>query len=423
MAVRAGIVVTGTEVLTGRVSDRNGPWLAEQLRLVGLDVGRLVIVGDRPADLAAALRHLLADHDLVVTSGGLGPTADDLTVPVVAEVQGRECQLDAELERRIGEILESLLRRRGWRADPEATAAGVRKQATVPVGAHVLDPVGTAPGLVVPPAEGRSGPPVLVLPGPPAELRAMWPAALDAPALRAVLARATPLPQDTIRLWGTLESDLAATLRRIEGQIGDLDVSTCLRDGEVEIVTRYPPSAAAQLGLLRRTVLGDYARTVVSGDGADVDALVAAALATRGWTLAVAESCTGGLLGARITARPGSSDYFAGGVISYANQAKMDLLGVPPGMLAQYGAVSEEVAGAMAEGARAALHADYALSLTGVAGPDGGTEEKPVGLVYLGCAGPEGTQVRRGSFPGDRDSVRTFAATSALHLLRKTLPA
>ncbi len=139
--------------------------------------------------------------------------------------------------------------------------------------------------------------------------------------------------------------------------------------------------------------------------------------------LAVAESCTGGLLGARITARPGSSDYFAGGVISYANQAKMDLLEVPAGMLARYGAVSEEVAQAMAEGARRALHTDYALSLTGVAGPDGGTPEKPVGLVYLGCAGPDGTQVRRGSFPGDRDGVRTFAATSALHLLLGALPA
>ena len=139
--------------------------------------------------------------------------------------------------------------------------------------------------------------------------------------------------------------------------------------------------------------------------------------------IVTAESCTGGLVGARITARPGSSDYFAGGVISYANQAKMDLLGVPAGMLAEYGAVSEEVARAMAEGARAALHADYALSLTGVAGPDGGTPEKPVGLVYLDCAGPDGAQVRRGSFPGDRDSVRMFAATSALHLLRRTLPA
>jgi nicotinamide-nucleotide amidase len=152
-----------------------------------------------------------------------------------------------------------------------------------------------------------------------------------------------------------------------------------------------------------------------------VDDIVADELRSRGLTLAAAESCTGGLLGSRITARPGSSDYFLGGVISYSNQAKMDLLQVPPGMLAQYGAVSEEVAGAMAEGARETLRADFALSITGVAGPDGGTPDKPVGLVYLGCAGPDGRQVRRGWFPGDRDSVRTFSATSALHLLRRAL--
>jgi nicotinamide-nucleotide amidase len=189
----------------------------------------------------------------------------------------------------------------------------------------------------------------------------------------------------------------------------------------VRIRHRRDPAAQAQADALVAAL--EAAVPVYSVDGRTIDDVIADELRGRSLKLAVAESCTGGLLGARITARPGSSDYFAGGVISYANQAKMDLLGVPPGMLAQYGAVSEEVAGAMAEGARAALHADYALSLTGVAGPDGGTEEKPVGLVYLGCAGPEGTQVRRGSFPGDRDSVRTFAATSALHLLRKTLPA
>ena len=193
MGVRAGIVVTGTEVLTGRVADRNGPWLAEQLRAVGVDVGRIVVVGDRPDDVAAALRHLLADHDLVLTSGGLGPTADDLTAEVVADVQGRPVVRDPALEERIGAIVEGLMRRRGWRGDPEAMAAGVRKQARVPQGATVLEPVGTAPGLVVPPADGRPGPAVVVLPGPPSELRAMWPAALAAPPVTAVLGRTEPL--------------------------------------------------------------------------------------------------------------------------------------------------------------------------------------------------------------------------------------
>src|SRR4051812_43190830 len=167
VGTRAGIVVTGTEVLTGRVSDRNGPWLAEELRRLGVDVGALLVVGDRPEDLRNALR-FLAGEDVVLTTGGLGPTADDLTAQVVGEVQGRRSMVDPELERQIAGIVEGLMDGRGWRADPEATAAGVRKQALVPEGATVLPPVGTAPGLVVPPLEGRDGPVVVVLPSPPA---------------------------------------------------------------------------------------------------------------------------------------------------------------------------------------------------------------------------------------------------------------
>ena len=158
-----------------------------------------------------------------------------------------------------------------------------------------------------------------------------------------------------------------------------------------------------------------------STDGRTVDDLVADALRAGGLTVAVAESCTGGLLGARLSERPGSSDYFLGGVISYANEIKMDLLGVPAGMLAQYGAVSEEVAGAMAEGARAATGADYALAVSGVAGPDGGTADKPVGLVYVACCGPRRTRVVRGLYPGDRASVRDYSVSAALHLLRREL--
>ena len=179
---RAGIVVTGTEVLTGRVTDRNGPWLAEQLRQAGVDVAHVIVVGDRPEDLARSLEFLASSGlDLVITSGGLGPTADDLTAQVVAEAQGRPMGLDPDLESRIAARVEELSRGRGWRTDPEATAAGVRKQADVPDGATVLEPVGTAPGLVVPVAEGRTGPPVVVLPGPPSELQPMWPDALATP--------------------------------------------------------------------------------------------------------------------------------------------------------------------------------------------------------------------------------------------------
>ena len=172
MAVRAGIVVTGTEVLTGRVSDRNGPWLAEELRRLGVDVGAVLVVGDRPEDLRNALRFLRSE-DVVLTTGGLGPTADDLTAQVVGDVQGRRSSVDPVLERQIAGIVERLVARRGWQADPEDLAAGVRKQALVPEGATVLPPVGTAPGLVVPPADGRDGPVIVVLPGPPSELQGM----------------------------------------------------------------------------------------------------------------------------------------------------------------------------------------------------------------------------------------------------------
>jgi nicotinamide-nucleotide amidase len=425
MAVRAGIVVTGTEVLTGRVTDRNGPWLAEQLRTVGVDVGRIVVVGDRPADLVAALGHLAADHDLIITSGGLGPTADDLTARVVGDVQGRPSQVDPDLEVRITAVVEALMRRRRWKADPVAVAAGTRKQATVPVGAHILEPVGTAPGLVVLPADGRAGPPVVVLPGPPSELRGMWPDALAAPAVRAVLARATPLLQDTVRLWGTLEADLAATLRRIEPDIPDLEVSTCLREGELEIVTRYGPEADGQLDLLRRTVLSDFSATAFSADGATVDDLVAEELTARGWTLAIAESCTGGLLGARLTARAGSSAYVLGSIVAYADSTKTALLGVPASVIEAHGAVSAEVAQALAEGARTALGADVGVGVTGIAGPGGGTPDKPVGTVHLAVVTPQGGRCRELLLPGDREAVRRRTVVTALHelqLLLDTLP-
>ena len=421
MTVRAGVVVTGTEVLTGRVADRNGPWLAERLRGLGVDVGRIVVVGDRPDDLVAALHHLMADHDLVVTSGGLGPTADDLTARVVGDVQGRPSRLDEATYAAVREVVEALRRRRGWDVDPEALDAGTRKQAMVPEGAHVLAPVGTAPGLVVPPADGRTGPPVVVLPGPPSELQAMWPAAVQAPAVQAVLAGAGTLLEDTIRLYGTLEADLAQSLRRVEDRIGALEVSTCLRGGELEIVTRYPPAAAAELEVLRGAVLADFPRTVFSTDGRTVDELVADALVDRGWTLAAAESCTGGLLGGRLTARPGSSAYVLGSVAAYGNEAKTALLGVPADLLAEHGAVSPQVADALADGARTAFGADVGIGVTGVAGPDGGTPDKPVGTVHVAVAGPAGRRARTLRLPAGRELVRTVSVTVALHEVRLLL--
>ena len=421
MAARAGIVVTGTEVLTGRVADRNGPWLAEALRAVGVDVGSVVVVGDRPDDLRAALAFLAGSGlDLVVTSGGLGPTADDLTAAVVGEFQGRPSALDPALEQRIAAVVARLSARRGWRMDPAATAAAVAKQAQVPVGATVLEPVGTAPGLVVPVAEGRSGPPVVVLPGPPAELQGMWPAAVGAELVRAALGEATELRQSTLRLWGTPESELAATLRRVDDQLTGLEVTTCLREGELEIVTRYAPAAAPAHARLTEAVTADFGDTLFS-DGPTLDELVATALADRGWTVGVGESCTGGLLTGRLTEAAGSSAWVRGGVTAYANTAKEQLLDVPAGLLAASGAVSAEVARAMAEGARRRFGADVGLGVTGIAGPGGGTADKPVGTVHLAAVGPDGAVAKSVVLPGSRSSVRQRTTAHALHLLRQLL--
>lgn len=425
MAVRAGVVVTGTEVLTGRVTDRNGPWVAEQLFGLGVDIGRIVIVGDRPGDLAEAVTDLCADHDLVFTTGGLGPTADDLTAAVVADVQGRPMQLDAALEERISRVVDVLLRRYDLTIESDAKVEGVRKQALVPVGATVLEPVGTAPGLVVPPGPGRSGAPVVVLPGPPRELRDMWPQVLAAEPVRRIIGRAGALEERTIRLWGVMEADLAAALRPIEDRLAPLEVSTCLREGELEIVTRMPaddPAVAARYALLERTMLDDFGALVFSVDASTVDDVVAGQLTDRGWTVATAESCTGGLLAGRLTARAGSSAYVRGALVVYANEAKTALAGVPAELIAAHGAVSREVGEALALGARVAVGTDVGIGITGIAGPGGGTADKPVGTVHLAIATPAGVVVHRElHLSGDRAVIRARTVSIAMHELRIAL--
>ena len=419
MAIRAGVVVTGTEVLTGRVLDRNGPWLAEQLRRAGVDIAATIVVGDRPADLRAALQYLATDVDLIITSGGLGPTADDLTAEVVADVQGRPAALDRALEARIAAIVARLSAARGRPTDSVASAVATAKQALVPAGASVLEPVGTAPGLVVPPADGRTGPPVVVLPGPPSELQGMWPAALADPFVTAALAGASELRERTLRLWGTPESELAATLRGHETP-DVLEITTCLRDGELEIVTRYPPDAQAAYDAFAAVIADAYPDTLFS-DGRTIDELVADALIEHGLTIGTAESCTGGLLAGRLTDRAGSSAYLLGGFTVYSNEAKHALVGVPTELIAAVGAVSSEVAEALAAGARARLGTDIGVGITGVAGPGGGSADKPVGLVHLCASSAQRAVARRVLLPGNRAEVRNRAVVVALHLIRELI--
>lgn len=418
MGVRAGIVVTGTEMLSGRITDRNGPWLAERLGELGVEVDHLLTVGDRPEDLGAALRFLAGQGvDLIVTSGGLGPTADDLTVEVVAGFAGTELVLDEAMQARIAAILARF--RHLSRFDPEALRAANRKQAMVPRGAVTIDPAGTAPGLVVP---VDAGPTVIVLPGPPPELQQMWPAALATAPARAALARARPFESARLRLFGLPESEIAATLRDIGAtlDLAPLEITTCLRRAELVIDIRHRPGAEALREALVGQIRARHGRYLFSTDGRSLDDQLAALLAGR--SIGLGESCTGGLLAARLTERPGSSDYVMGGVVAYSNAAKTALLGVPAELVEQHGAVSPEVARAMADGARDRFGADIGCGITGVAGPGGGSESAPVGYVCLCVTTSQGAVLGRDRvLPGDRGEVRDRAVTVAMHLLRRVL--
>jgi nicotinamide-nucleotide amidase len=418
MAVRAGIVVTGTELLTGRVSDRNGPWIAERLGELGVEVAQILTVGDRPADLEQALRFLAGQGaDLVVTSGGLGPTADDLTAEVVAGFAGRELVLDREMEDKIEAVVSRFARTMQF--DPGARRAANRKQAMVPQGAAVLDPAGTAPGLVVPVDDG---PTVIVLPGPPRELQAMWPAAIATAEARAVLARTEPFVERRVRLFGLPESEIAWSLREIgaETDLSALEITTCLRRSELEIDIRYRAGAEEAAERLVEGILARHGPRVFSVDGESLDDQVANLL--QGHRIGLAESSTGGLLASRLTERPGASDYVTGGVVAYSNEAKVELLGVPEELIEHHGAVSLEVAAAMAGGALERFEADVACAITGIAGPGGGTEAKPVGYVCICVALADGTTLARDPvLPGGRADIRDRSVVVAMHMLRRAL--
>ena len=420
-SVRAGVLVTGTEVLTATIVDRNGPWLSEQLTAIGIELAEILIVADHRDDLLNGLRHM-ADIgiELIITTGGLGPTADDLTAEVVGQFTGRELVLDQEMEDRIAAILDRFAKTAPVKLAPAGINAANRKQAMVPEGAVTLDPVGTAPGLIVP---GSDGMVVLVLPGPPRELQPMWRTALEEPLIKAITERATRLNFYRLRMFGTPESELALSLREIEADgldLNQLEVTTCLRKGEVEIDVRYRDGATETAEGLREALRLRHERTLYSLDGTTIDEMVAGLL--RGRRLGLAESCSAGLLAARITDIPGASAYFAGGVVSYSNEAKAGLLGVDQGLLDEFGAVSPEVARAMAEGALERFDADVSLSITGIAGPGGGSDEKPVGFVCFHAMASDGRErTLTPVIPGGRSDVRERSALVAMHLLRLLL--
>ena len=411
---RAAIVVTGSELVRGERTDRNGPFYAREAQSLGLVPERIAIVGDDPDDLERALR-AAGDADLVLVSGGLGPTHDDRTVELVARVVGAPLEVDPELEAHIDGVSRSVAERLNR---PYADfASGVTKQATIPAGAHVIGIAGTAPGLVV---EGETTV-YVVLPGPPGELRRLWPDALDSAPVQAVLARAIAPERRVLRFFGASESAVARALADAGGDGDGVEATICARDFEIHVDLVVERGAEARADAIATALREPLERYLFSEDERSIADLVLELCRERGLRLATAESCTGGLVAARLTDVPGSSDVVAGGVIAYADDVKRNALGVPARLLEEHGAVSAEVAAAMAAGVRERLGVDVGIATTGVAGPGGGTDAKPVGLVHLHVSTPFGEQATEFSFPGDREAIRTRTTVAALHLARRHL--
>jgi nicotinamide-nucleotide amidase len=398
----------------GERSDLNGPFLAREALSLGLEPARILVVGDRPDELEPALREAMT-ADLCAVSGGLGPTHDDRTVELVARVTGRPLVLDEELEAEIGAVSRTFAQRLGRPyTDFEA---GVRKQALIPEGALVLGLAGTAPGLAL----EYDGCVVVVLPGPPRELQRLWPNALESELFRRLLAEATPPGRRTLRFFGASESAVARALHEAGGDGDGVEATICARDFEIHVDLVVERGAEERADALEARLLPPLERHLFARDERGVEELVLSLCRARGLTLATAESCTGGLVAARLTSVPGSSDVFIGGVVAYADSVKRAELGVPADVLEAHGAVSAEAAAAMARGGRERLGADVAVSVTGVAGPDGGTPEKPVGLVYVHAVGPDGERAVDFSLRGDRETIRRRATATALHLVRRLL--
>jgi nicotinamide-nucleotide amidase len=410
----AVVLVTGSELVRGGRTDENGPFLARELSTRGIEPERVLVVGDRPEALVEAFRESLG-AGLVVTSGGLGPTHDDRTVETLARVAGRALVLDPALEEEIAGVVRGLSER--FRRPYEEFESGVRKQATIPEGAESLGLAGTAPGLVLEVGESV----VVVLPGPPGELQRLWARALETEPVRRVLDAASRPGHRVLRFFGLPESAVARVVEQAGGEREGVDITICAHDLEVQVDLVVQPGAEDHADVLQRALAAELPQALFAEDERPVEELVLDLARAQGLTIAAAESCTGGLVAARLTSVPGSSEAFAGGVVAYDNRLKRALLGVSDEVLGRHGAVSAEAAAEMARGARGAMGADVGVSVTGVAGPGGGTPEKPVGLVYLHATTPTAEEAMELRLPGDRAAVRRRAAASALHLLRRVL--
>ena len=401
--LRGAIVVTGSELVRGDRTDLNGPFLARSLHALGVEPAQVRIVGDSPLELEAAFRDGL-QHDVLVVSGGLGPTHDDRTVELLARAADVPLRLDEELAAEIEQ--RSLV----------AYAVGIRKQATLPEGALVVGLAGTAPALVLEVGDCVA----VALPGPPRELQQLWPRALETEPMRRVLARGIAPVRRVLRFYGVGESAVAEALEVAGGDGDGIEVTICARDFETHVDLFVSPGAEARGEELERQIVALLDNYLFSRTESPIEEVVLELCRAGGLTLATAESCTGGLVAARITSVAGSSDVFLGGIVSYANEVKAAELGVAEEVLRAHGAVSPETAAAMADGVRARLGSDLGVAVTGIAGPGGATPDKPVGLVYVNAVGPGGARrAAKLNFPGDRETVRSRATVATLHLVSK----
>jgi competence/damage-inducible protein CinA-like protein len=394
--------------------DENGPFLARELSSRGVEPERISVIGDRPEQLEAALRDAL-ELDLVVISGGLGPTHDDRTIELLARAANRELRVDPALEAEIEGVVRGLAER--FRRPYDEFESGVRKQATLPEGGISLGLAGTAPGVLLQTGSTLA----IALPGPPGELQRIWRAALERPELQEIFARAKNPANRILRFFGLPESAIAGVVAQAGGEAEGLEVTICAHDLEVQIDLVIPPGSEAQADRVTEALRAAHPRALFAEDEQAVEAIVFDVARKQGLTIGAAESCTGGLVAARLTSVPGSSEVFVGGLVAYDDRLKLDGLNVPAEVLERYGAVSAETAAAMASGARSALGADVGVSVTGVAGPGGGTPQKPVGLVFIHAESPDASHGVELHLPGSRDAVRRRAAASALHLLRRLL--
>lgn len=411
---RAAIVVTGSELVRGERRDLNGPFYAREALTLGLQPARVTLVGDNPAELEEALRDGL-HADVCLVSGGLGPTHDDRTLELVARVAGREMIVDDGLAAEIERISRTFAERLGR---PYADfAPGVVKQATLPYGAISLGLAGTAPGIVLDTGSCVA----VVLPGPPGELRRLWPRAVASGPVQKILSRARPPGRRVLRFYGVSESAVARALSEAGGDGDDVEATICARDFEIHVDLIVEPGAEQRADSLAAALRRPLLPYLFAEDETSIEELVLDLCRRRGYSLGTAESCTGGLVAARLTAVPGSSDVFEGGIVAYANEVKAEQLGVSRGVLEAHGAVSAETARAMAHGALERLGVDVAVAVTGVAGPGGGTADRPVGFVHFHATAPHGEQSLSIDLPGERDWIRTRSAVTALHLVHTLL--